>query len=184
MALWKIVNPIGGILIAIGLILALNSVLTSSNTHTENGEILPGYLLYYETTSEIAGGSLTGTYTVSTGSVDFYIFTASQWEEYKNTGIADNLYHNTGSSGSYSVTFPDIGKYYMVANHAPANIDDTQHLTLTYTMKGVVMTFVIIGVALLAAGIVMLVFGFRMKKKETAEHQKLVNDVTLFEAKK
>lgn len=181
---WKIFNVVGGILILIGAILAANSILTSDRSQTENEEIEPYYLTYFESTSEIAGGSLSGHFSVYPGTIDFYIFTKEQFDIFVDTGDADFVYHGSGSSGDFSVSFPTTGVYYIVASHAPAYVDITQQLTLTYVMKGLALTNLLIGIVVLAIGAVLIVIGLKVKGKENVEHENMLDDVTMFDDKK
>jgi len=112
--------------------------------------------------------------------------TPEQFDAYATTGETDAVYSVTGNSGSFDVSL-DTTKGYLVFEHGADWMPVSQDVTLTYTIHGTLVTYLVGGIAVLAIGAVLIVYGVRLGKKEAAmapPQQQPTSDVMMFDQQK
>jgi len=183
---WKIVNAIAGVLIFIGLAIGVNAVLWSDETTTDKTTIPAGQYLYYYTTSSMSGASVSGSFSVIPGAVDFYILNEEQFNHFQTRGIVtEQLFSDiNATNGDFSVSFPGTGVHYIVIYNSAMTATYSQSFTITYTLKGLALTPLILGIVIVAIAVVMLVYGLKLRAKSAQELEEMGNTVTRVPLKK
>ncbi len=174
---------VGVILIGIGA-WALISAFSTSSATTEFTIPTGEYYYRFESTSLINGGTH-GSFEVTAGdTVTMYVFSESEYDNYVMTGLGDPLDTVTGYEGNFSADLSGTGKIYLVFEHASGS--DETDVQLTYTITGIAVTYLVGGIILLAAGLVLALVSFRFRSKEvrTAPPSPVATDVTLFKEQK
>lgn len=177
---WQILRGAGGLLIGIGLLIAIGGVvlLGNSDSETKNEQIPAGYYLYFVTTSAMSGASVSGSYSVSPGAVDFFVFTEAQYHDFVSLGSSDYIYYKSqSSSGTFDVALPGTGIFYMVVYNPSMTATTDQQFTITYVLKGMAWTPTIIGGVMIAAGALLIFFGIRSKASKDRELEELTSVV-------
>jgi len=162
-----IVVRVGIALVLFGLGAVIGAFLIDNSAHSATEAIPGGYYIHFRTNSQVVLGHLSGSYSVSPGDVSFYIFTSDQFQSYSTTGFADSIYESNGPSGSFSVNLPGAGTYYLVAEHSRDSSlqSTTQNLSLTYSLSGIALGYLIFGVGVLVLGVALIVTGRRIRDK-------------------
>ncbi len=163
----KILTAVGAVLAVIGVYLAVMSALPEEQTFQDTLPADTQYYNYYMIEfGGLIGGSVEVDLTVADGAMDVYVFDSDQFAEYETSLEADHLYTTSGDSGSFTWDVPDSGTYYVVMDHSPADTSSDQDFTVTMTVNGISIMGMVIGIVLIAVGVVIAVFGLRMQKKE------------------
>ncbi len=178
----RILVGIGALLIVIGLYFALGAF--GSSTQNKDFTIPSGNYYYFFQSNTLIGGSVDGSFTVSSGaSVEVMVLTEAQYDEFASTGASAALTTDTGTSGDFSASLPSTGKITIVFVHATS---DTSAATVhaDMTLSGIAMTDLLIMIGLLAVGAIVVVLGLRMRKKEAersaaAPPSPVATDVTI-----
>lgn len=181
---WKIFTTIASILIIIGIIITLGATIASGE-QTENFTIPSGPYYFYFEAPQLVGGQVSGDYSISTGSVSMYFLTESQYNYYQVYGVVfGSLYSTSGSSQTFSVDLPDSGTIYIIFEHGSGYESISQSGTVHFETSGISVMYTMLGVALLVIGIILIIIGTKMKKKEETEGPPISQkptDVTLFD---
>ncbi len=168
MKAFKILVVLGGILLVIGLLLALGS---PANLSKDSAYTIPsgaGYYYVYTLSGMFTGEQVTFNYTLSSsGIVDVYLLNAAAYSTYSNDlTVPSSLYANAGStSGGGSVVIPTDGTYYLVVNHGSGSSGSSQTGEMTIDATGLNVTVLAIGIGLIIVGAVVLAVGYRMRSK-------------------
>lgn len=175
---WKIVNAVGGILIVIGIWFALGAAVLDSDSQTKTVDINPGYYYAIYTTSSMSGASVSGSFSASPGAVDFFVYTNEQYEYFDTHGFSsDYIYSDSGNAGAFSVALPGTGTYYMVALNADPTSTVAQEYTITFVLKGLAWTPLIMGIMIIAAGAVLSIYGLKLKAKAARDLEELATPI-------
>jgi hypothetical protein len=167
----KILAFIGYLLIIFGLGALIWQGFLSEGSGTMNVTLPAGkdYYVAFPTQSSMwMNAHFEGTISVDTGTVNMYFLNAHQYEKYIQTlNPGTSLWSSSRTANaSFSLTAPDIGKYYVTVDHFGTTPSMTQTVTLTYKISGINLLYVIIGAILLMVGAIVSFVGFRMRKKE------------------
>ncbi len=153
----------GTIAVAIGVFMLLSSIPTASNTTTF--ELPSGSYYYRFETTTLYGGKVSGTYEVTSGDpVRLMVFDKAEFDKYVLTGIGSPISSDSGSTGTFEASLSGMGKLYIVFEHQYAM--GATDVSIDYKVSGLAVTFFAIGVVLLVVGVVLAVYGSRMRKKE------------------
>jgi hypothetical protein len=182
----KILGIVAPILMSIGVLVTIWSF--SPAEQSETGTILAGdgWILYYEVSGWM-NGHLSGDFIVATGEgqVTAYIMDTDAYKGYILTAtVADPMYEETGSSGSFSVDLPSSSTYYIVFAHSDRITE--QDVDVDIRVTGITLTMLVGGIILVVAGVALGVVAFAMKSKEQpAEQAQTVQtgEVTMFDDK-
>lgn len=168
MKAFKVLVVLGGILVVIGLLLAVGAPKTLSKDSTFAFPGGAGYYYEYTLSGMFTGEQLTFNYVLnSTGSVDVYLLSADGYSSYSyDLTVPSSLYANPGStSGAGSVVIPADGTYYLVVNHGSDSSALAQSGQMTIRATGLNVTVLAVGIALMVIGAVVLAVGYRMRSK-------------------
>lgn len=174
---------VGLILIGIGA-WALISAFSTSSATTEFTIPTGEYYYRFESTSLINGGTH-GSFVVNAGdTVTMFVFSESEYDNYVLTGLGDPLDTVTGYEGNFSADLSGTGKIYLVFEHASGS--DETDVALTYTITGIAVTYLVGGIILIAAGLVLglVSMRFRAKEVQVGAPSTVATDVTLFNDQK
>ncbi|TMI57524.1 hypothetical protein E6H16_10355 [Candidatus Bathyarchaeota archaeon] len=167
-----------GILFVIGVYVIYPPLPVSDNLAAN---IPTGNYYYRISFSIVKENQISGTYSVTGGTtVNVYIFTAGQFDLYRTSQSTSNIFQATGSGGSFSATVSTPGTYYLVFDHAANN--NAQDVQITYLRDGWNPIFLGTGVALIAVGIALGIFGNRQRRKQEAPRK--ATDVVMFDQPK
>ncbi len=178
----RIVIGVGALMLVIGIYVTYGAF--PSLNDSKDFTIPEGDYYYLFQSNTLIGGSTHGSFSVSSGpAVKVMVFTQAQYDEFASTGVASALASDTGSSGDFSASLHGTGKITLVFVHATTDTSQTT-VHVDMTLSGIAQTSLIIGIALLAAGAVIVVFGFRMRGKEAkmaaaAPPSPVATDVTI-----
>lgn len=180
MKTFKVWLVVGGILVAIGLLLIYSGLLPSSSiTRTEEIPYGADWFLYLELNLE-AGKYVSGDFAETLGrTVNFYIFNEQQFNSYSQVGSSLSMFSLISNSGTFSFSAPTSGKYYLVFAHS-VGYQEIQHVRVTYRIAGISWSLLTAGITILAVGAVLEAFGLRLKKKQAAPTQQPA-DVVMFD---
>lgn len=163
----RILAIVGYVLIAAGVVSIAWSFIPASGT--TNGDLPAGAEYYgYVKISMWANAHLSGDYQVEGGGdVNFYVLDQAQLDQFVQAGIpTDAMFATSGPTGEFSLDLPTLGNYYMVYDHSG---DTSAHVVdVTYNVTGIELPFLILGLVLLVAGIVLAILSLRMRKKALA----------------
>jgi len=169
---------VAGILFIIGVYVIYPPLPVSDNIAAN---IPTGNYYYRISFSIVKENQISGTYSVTGGTtVNVYIFTAGQFDLYRTSQSTSNIFQATGSGGSFSATVSTPGTYYLVFDHAANN--NAQDVQITYLRDGWNPIFLGTGIALIAAGIALGIFGNRQRRKQEAPRK--ATDVVMFDQPK
>jgi hypothetical protein len=182
----KILIMVGPILILIGIGLVWGAVMPSEATESFTIPEGPYYYAFESTT--ILGLRLEGEFDVDgvLGTVNFYVMTPEQFDAYANLGETDAEYSMSGNSGSFDVSL-DTTKGYLVFEHGLLWSLFSQDVTVTFTVHGTAVSYLAGGIVMLVIGVVLIVYGARLGKKEAAiapPQQQAPADVMMFDQQK
>ena len=169
---------VAGILFVIGVYVIYPPLPVSDNLAAN---IPTGNYYYRISFSIVKENQISGTYSVTGGTtVNVYIFTAGQFDLYRTSQSTSNIFQATGSGESFSATVSTPGTYYLVFDHAANN--NAQDVQITYLRDGWNPIFLGTGVALIAVGIALGIFGNRQRRKQEAPRK--ATDVVMFDQPK
>jgi len=165
---------IGALMVLIGLVVLIGSLHLGEDKR--EFDINPGELYYnYISVGLFPGAKLSGIYQVSDGSsIELYVFSSQDYENYQNGGTAYYITHASGSSGSFDVTVDTGGTYYIVLEHSDAYNNRRQTGSATYKITGTDVVMLVVGALILVIGLVLTIFGVKLRRKEQAEMAKLM----------
>ncbi len=169
---------IGGLLIVVGVYLAIPPTPFSA-THTAN--IPSGANYYYQLAMDVRkGGHISGTFSELSGNtILLYVFNSAQYDAYRSGGsVLDSMFQTSGSTGSFSVAVLTPGTYYIILQHAASTANQAQNVQVSYTIDGMNLIYLGSGLGVLAAGLILAIFGYRRKRKVTPP--RTVTDVVMF----
>lgn len=182
----KMVSIVGYVLIVVGLLVTLWSTPLIGTEKTSTQTIPSGDYFRYWKTGTITAAQVSGSFQVEGGTdVELFIFTEAQYDQWYSTGTGPSLAHAIAPAGKFSQDLPGTGVFYLIVAHGPTS-NAEQTFTLTYEASGIMITYLLVGVVLLAIGIVLSVMGLRMKRGENEMEAppippKAVDDVTSFD---
>lgn len=165
---FKILIVVGGILLVIGLIAAVNA---PANISKSSGWSIPsgaGYYYVYTLSGMFSGEQLGFNYTLlSGGTVDVYLLNSAAYSSYSyDLSVSSSLYGRAAStSGTGSVVIPADGTYYLVVNHGTGSSGSTQDGTMSIQASGLNVTVLAFGLVFAAIGILLLAFGYRRRRE-------------------
>ena len=184
MRMSKVLGVLATIFLAIGVIVTIWAFQPAEQSEEKTIPFGEEWIIYYEFSGWI-NGHLTGDFVVApeNGMVTVHIMDREAYEGYILTGIlSDTLYTETGPSGSFSVDIPSTSKYYLVFEHSDRITEQTFDLDLK--MTGIIMMFLVAGIATIVVAIFIAVISLRMKAKEGASETQTGtqrDDVTIFD---
>ncbi len=156
---------LGGLLLVIGVYVLLPaSSLTANHTNTLD----PGASVYlYDKLNVLKFGRLTGQFSESQGNaLNLYVFTEDQYTtfttQYVPQGLFSSLEH---SSGSFSVSLPSPGNYYLIFTHGTGLETSSQEVNFSLNLDGYNPVILAVGVGLLVGGAISLGVGYHLRNK-------------------
>lgn len=185
----KILIMVGPILILIGIGLIWGAVMPAEYTEdfTIPGNSLSESYFYVFESTNIIGLRMEGEFEVEglLESVTMYVMTPDQYNAYINSEGTEAELTVSGHSGSFDISL-DTMKGYLVFEHGLLWSLFAQDVTLTYTVHGTAVTFLVAGIIMMAVGVVLIVYGLRLGKKEaaTAPPTQATADVMMFDQQK
>ena len=182
----KISIIVGLVLILLGICLIVSAMMPAE--HFEEFTIPSGDRHHVFETSTIVGLRVEGSFEVWNflETLTMYVFTPAQYDAYTATGATESEFSMTANSGDFDVELSTM-KAFIVFEHGPLWRLFGQGVTLEYTVHGTNLTFLIGGILLAVAGVVVMVYGTRLGKKETAmapPQQQPPADVMMFDQQK
>ena len=158
---------VGTALIIFGILTFAGAFFLFNSNGSSTAVIPGGDYISFHTRHPLIDSHLSGSYSVSPGSVSIYIFTSDQFQSYSTTGFVGCLYQSYGSSGSFSVNLTGAGTYYIVAEHSrdPSIKSTDQSLGLTYSFSGILLDDLLLGIGVLALGAPIVFMGRRIRGK-------------------
>ncbi len=168
MKAFKVLVVLGGILLILGIIVALGAQTSLSRDSTFSIPSGSGYYYVYTLSGMFTGEQVTFSYSVvSSGTVDVYFLTAAAYSTYSfDLTVPSSLYANPGAiAGSGTVSIPADGTYYLVVNHGSGYSGFAQSGGMTIGASGLNVTVLGIGIGLAIVGIALLAVGYRMRSK-------------------
>ena len=169
----RVLVVFGVILLFVGLFVAVGGVIHSPTDRTFS---IPAGQYYYNYHSESlsAGQTVQMDFTVTGGStVDVFILDEAQWNDYSYDGSAASLASASASQGSVSLKVETGGTYYLVIDHGSGYDGSVQEGKTTTNIMGTNANSVILGVVILAVGVLLFVGGLILRKKEAAAAKNL-----------
>ncbi|MDH4123882.1 MAG: hypothetical protein OEV21_07365 [Thermoplasmata archaeon] len=164
----KILKTIGSILISIGIIGIIWGIQPEENATTHDIPAGAEWCCYAEI-SLVLNGHISGEFnTMDSGTVHFFVMSSDQFDRYLLGLSTSNMYSYTGTGTTFSVDLPTASTYYLVFDHGTGYLNIIQHIDLTYKLTGLFLIFFIAGAVIITIGIIIILFAFRMKKKEEA----------------
>lgn len=161
----KVLVVVGAILIFLGISILLPSFVSDSISDTITIPAGSDWHYYLEFGLP-AGGQVTGDFEETLGrTVDFHLFSESQYNSYYNGIPTGSLYHDSGSSGTFSVTVPESSKYYMVFDHGSGYASSSQSVRVNAQIIGFNVILAAIALIFAVIGIALIVSGYMSKKK-------------------
>jgi len=158
---------IGGIMALIGLLVAVSGAnLSPTSSQFE----IPSGGDYYNVRDIYIppGGELKVDFRVTSGtSVDFYVFTPAQYNDYQNDGSASSVAAASGPSGAITFKSSSGGTYHMVFDHGSGYASTVQKGTVNERVNGVNVPVLLGGVVVFALGLALTSYGLVIKKRET-----------------
>ncbi len=168
MKAFKVLVVVGGVLLILGIILALGASTDDSRSSTFT---IPGgsaYYYAYTFSGMFTGEQLTFNYDVSSsGTVDVYLLDAAAYGTYSyDLTVPSSLYASPGSVvGGGTVSIPADGTYYLVINHGNGYSGIAQAGQMTIHASGLNVTLLAVGIGFAVVGVVLLALGYRMRSK-------------------
>jgi hypothetical protein len=99
------------------------------------------------------------------GLVDLFVFEQAQYERFHFDGTGTSLSSARGASGSFSVSLPVSGTYYLVLAHGAGFEYSGQAVHVSYRVAGIQPEFLGIGLPFVAVGIVGVGLGLRARTR-------------------
>ncbi|HYY47939.1 MAG TPA: hypothetical protein VFA17_04575 [Thermoplasmata archaeon] len=159
------------VLVIVGVVLAglgALGVVNSFMTRTTAAMSIPAgaeWYVYFEF-DVLGGGSLHVEYLATTGTVDVFALTETQYAKYVNNGSTEALYSATGmAAGTFDVTLPGSGRYYVTFDHGQTSETVAQEVRTTIRLLGIDPAWLLGGLLLLGIGLAMAGLGWRGKRK-------------------
>jgi hypothetical protein len=173
----KLMIIFGSIVAIVGPYLLFTAIVPYEETidHT-----IPAGMVFSISYGGLAWGSYSGEYSQSSGgSIEFYVFTESQYEDYLDGISTTSLHYAIGSSHSFSVSLPGYGRFFMA--FVPVNYNSDCLITVSYRVSGITVPVLALGAVLLAGGIATVFLGTRrMRAKEASKPFAGPTDVVIF----
>jgi len=113
----------------------------------------------------LTGGTITVTYQASSGLIGQSVMTESEFTAFRSGGTVSALYDETGSSGSFTVTLPAGGGYFVVSTHGAGYENVEQTGIHTTTVQGISPPPFIGAVISFVVGIVLVAIGLWLRTK-------------------
>jgi hypothetical protein len=113
----------------------------------------------------LTGGTLTVTYQSSSGLIGQSVMTEAEFTAFRSGGTVYALYDETGSSGSFTVTLPSGGGYFVVSTHGGGYENMEQTGIHTTTVQGISPTPFIGAVISFVVGAVLVAIGLWLRTK-------------------
>jgi hypothetical protein len=154
---------LGGLLVIIGIYLVLPATAVSN---TETDTIPAGGNYFFRITFSVQkAGQISGTYSETAGnSVTLFVFNNVQLDAYRTGDNSSRMFVTSGSSGSYSASVFSPGDYYLVLQHGSAYSAQSQNVQLTWTLDGMNLVWLGIGVSVLIVGVALSSLGYLKRR--------------------
>lgn len=176
MKVFQILLVLGGLLFIAGIYVIYPAIPYTSN-HTVS--IPSGNYFYQLGVSVTKGGHVSGTFSELSGNtVVLYVFNQAQYDAYRNGPVSGSMFQTSGNSGSFSVNIQSPGTYYIVLEHGASSANQVQSVQVSYVVDGMNTLYLVSGIGLLAAGILLSVLGYSRKRKVVPP--RTVTDVVMF----
>jgi len=176
----KVLGVCAAIAVAAGVFLILSSIPTETSSTTFT---LPAGPYYYRfETATLLNGEVSGDFQVTAGEdVTVMVLDQTEYDSYVESGLMTPLDTASGMTGSFSASLSGVGKLFVVFEHDAFSGGAETDVTIDYKVSGIAVTFLVIGLVLIVAGIVIGVIGARARKKEAAERppSPAASDVTI-----
>jgi hypothetical protein len=149
---------VGGVLTLTAFPLLVSSLDTSAAA-TTTIPAGPWRMSYYF--NLLGSGSLRGNFQETTGgSLNLFVLTEAQYNSYQSGTDGGSLLSVLSSrGGSFGVVLPGSGTYYLVADHGTDSFAIAQEIQFVVQVRGINPTTFLVGVGLVAAGVVFVVWG-------------------------
>ncbi len=167
------------------LIVAIYLLFPSSPlsvSHT--GTISSGANYYlYDKFSILRSGRLTVQFSESNGqTLQVFVFDDAQYVSFTAGQSLPGLYSSGGSSsGTFSVSFPSFGSYYLVFTHGAGLESVTENVSFSVTLDGYNPVILGLGGGILVAGAISIVLGYRLRNKHLDKNPRAASDVVVFD---
>ena len=182
MRAFQVFSLLGGLLLVIGVYLLIPS---SPLTASHNGTIDVGANVYlYDKFNVFQSGHLGGQFSESQGQpLRVYVFTDSQYSTFTTGNIPQGLFSSDGpSSGSFSVSIPSPGNYYLIFMHGVSFASSPQTISFSVSLDGYNPVVLASGFGSLAAGAASFFIGYRLRNKYLDEKATpKASDVVMFD---
>jgi hypothetical protein len=154
---------VGGVLTLTALPLLVSSLDTSAAA-TTTIPAGPWRMSYYF--NLLGSGSLRGNFQETTGgSLNLFVLTEAQYNSYQSGTDGGSLLSVLSSrGGSFGVVLPGSGTYYLVADHGTDSFAIAQEIQFVVQVRGINPTTFLVGVGLVAAGVVFVFWGARRRR--------------------
>jgi len=159
------------VLLAVGIVAALIGVGVlaagfSPQTHPLFFAISAGanhYVRYQF--SVVTGGSVSGTFTADSGTVNVWVMTDAQHTAFIATGTLTYLSATSGASGAFSADLPSGGTYFVETGHGGGYESTVQTGTEDVTINALPTSPFVTSVVIIAVGAVLLGVGLWWRTK-------------------
>jgi len=159
------------VLLAVGIVAALIGVGVlaagfSPQTHPLFFAISAGanhYVRYQF--SVVTGGSVSGTFTADSGTVNVWVMTDAQHTAFIATGTLTYLSATSGASGAFSADLPSGGTYFVETGHGSGYESTVQTGTEDVTINALPTSPFVTSVVIIAVGAVLLGVGLWWRTK-------------------
>jgi hypothetical protein len=171
----------GGLLMIFGVYALVPS---SPLAVTHDGTLAVGANEYlYDKFNVIRYGHLAGQFSeLEEQPLRVFVFTDSQYAIFVSQYVPQGMFSAEGASGSFSVSLPSPGNYYLVFVHGTGLENSAQDLSFSANLDGYNPVILVVGFGLLAAGAVSFVLGYRLRNKYLDEKlNSRAPDVILFD---
>jgi hypothetical protein len=175
---FQLLLVLGGILFIAGIYVIYPGTPYTSN-HTVS--IPSGGNYFFQLGMSIQkGGHVGGTFSELSGNtIVLYLFNQAQYDSYRNGPVSGSMFQTSGISGSFSANVPSPGTYYIVLEHGASSVNQVQNVQVSYVIDGMNPVYLVSGLGLLAAGIILAVLGYARKRKVVPPRS--VTDVVMFD---
>ena len=156
---------LGGIVVIIGVYVLIPTFPLTAHHNLTMGVGANMYL--YDKFNVFKSGHLSGQFSESQGqALGVYVFTDAEYTTFTNGYLPQGLFSSDGpASGSFSVSIPAPGNYYLIFMHGTGLENTSQTVDFSVTLDGYNPVILAAGFGLLAAGAVLVIVGYYLRNK-------------------
>ncbi len=115
--------------------------------------------------SVVTGGSVSGTFTADSGTVNIWVMTDAQHTAFITTGSLSYLSATSGASGAFSADLPSGGTYFVETGHGSGYESTTQTGTEDVTINALPTSPFVTSIVIIAVGAILLGVGLWLRTK-------------------